>query len=125
MTTDALNRNCLSCLKPLKGRSDKKFCDDYCRNIHNNKANAKEVPFIRRVNNLLRRNRSILEELYTPGSSTRVRREALLQLGFHFQYITHREIGNRGQACLFCYDYGYAELGNDRFLILKKKKERN
>ena len=23
---------CLTCNKPVKGRTDKKFCDDYCRN---------------------------------------------------------------------------------------------
>ena len=30
------NKKCLSCGKLLKGRVDKKFCDDYCRNNYNN-----------------------------------------------------------------------------------------
>jgi hypothetical protein len=75
------------------------------------------------VNNQLRRNRKILEELHASGERTRVTKEALLQLGFHFKYVTHRETGSKGQPCLFCYDYGYAELGNDRFLVMKKKRQ--
>jgi predicted nucleic acid-binding Zn ribbon protein len=121
MITETATRHCLSCSKPLRGRSDKKFCDDYCRNSHNNKTNAEHNTYIRRVNNLLRRNRKILEELHVPGERTRVTKEALIQLGFHFKYATHRETGSRGQACLFCYDYGYADLGNDRFIVLKRK----
>ena len=27
---------CTLCSKTLKGRSDKKFCDDYCRSAYNN-----------------------------------------------------------------------------------------
>jgi hypothetical protein len=29
-------KTCLFCEKPVKGRSDKKFCDDYCRAAYNN-----------------------------------------------------------------------------------------
>jgi len=29
-------RKCLHCDHVLKGRTDKKFCDDYCRNTYNN-----------------------------------------------------------------------------------------
>lgn len=121
MITETSTRNCLNCSKPLRGRSDKKFCDDYCRNNHHNKTNAEDNIFIRRVNNLLRRNRKILEELHASGERTRITKEDLTQLGFHFKYVTHRETGSKGQACLFCYDYGYAELGNDCFLVLKRK----
>ena len=32
-------RKCLECGTVLKGRSDKKFCSDYCRNTYNNKVN--------------------------------------------------------------------------------------
>ncbi len=28
---------CLTCRKPIKGRSDKKFCDSACRNTFNNR----------------------------------------------------------------------------------------
>ncbi len=31
-------KTCLTCGAPLIGRVDKKFCDDYCRSMYNNKA---------------------------------------------------------------------------------------
>jgi len=39
----AENKTCLACGKILKGRVDKKFCDDYCRNNYNNLQKAKEA----------------------------------------------------------------------------------
>ena len=32
-------RECLECREPVKGRVDKKFCSDYCRNAYNNNVN--------------------------------------------------------------------------------------
>ncbi|WP_315824342.1 hypothetical protein [Paraflavitalea speifideaquila] len=55
-------RNCPACGKPVKGRADKRFCDDYCRNNYNNQLNSDSVNYVRNVNNILRRNRRILEE---------------------------------------------------------------
>jgi len=34
--TIALLRHCRHCSKPVKGRTDKKFCSDGCRNAYNN-----------------------------------------------------------------------------------------
>ena len=60
---ETLNRLCLECGKSLKGRCDKKFCDDYCRNAYNNKAKIEENSFVRNINRTLQRNRRVLEEL--------------------------------------------------------------
>jgi len=49
-------RLCLACNEPLMGRSDKKFCDDQCRNDYNNKLNSDE-------NNFMRKNRKILKAI--------------------------------------------------------------
>ena len=35
-------KTCKTCEKPIKGRSDKKYCNDYCRSIHHNKNNKKK-----------------------------------------------------------------------------------
>ena len=60
------SRKCLVCGKPLKGRSDKKFCDDYCRSSYNNDLKSAANNYIRNVNNALGKNRRILESLL-PG----------------------------------------------------------
>ena len=64
----AETKNCLSCGKLLKGRVDKKFCDDYCRNNYNNQLKARSgySAYVRSINNTLLKNRKILEAIL-PG----------------------------------------------------------
>ena len=57
------DRTCIECGRSFQGRSDKKFCTDACRNHFNNKQNADQMNYIRSVNNTLRKNRRILENL--------------------------------------------------------------
>ena len=76
-------KTCLQCRKDLHGRSDKKFCDDYCRNNFNNQLKAHTNNFVRNVNNALGKNRRILEELL-PGEKDKANttKQRLLQHGF-------------------------------------------
>ena len=81
------NRECLECKEPLKGRVDKKFCSDYCRNSYNNQVNKDSKNLIRNINNRLRKNYKILSELNTSGK-TKVTRTKLYDKGFDFQFFT-------------------------------------
>ncbi|MBI3139980.1 MAG: hypothetical protein HYZ15_15490 [Sphingobacteriales bacterium] len=119
-------RACQACGNTLRGRADKKFCNDYCRNHFNNELKAKRgySPCIRNINTLLLRNRKILAEVLTEtGETVKARRDKLLQLGFHFKYLTHHTTTRTGKIIYYCYDYGYRPLENDCFLIVKKKEE--
>src|SRR5437868_6469308 len=98
------NRSCLQCGKALKGRSDKKFCDDYCRNNYNNQLKANSNSYIRNINNTLGKNRRILEGfLPQSGEMSKVTKEKLLQHGFSFKYFTHTYTSKRGSTYIFCY----------------------
>lgn len=115
-------KNCLACGDPLRGRSDKKFCDDQCRNQHNNqqKARRSNNPSIKTINQTLLRNREILESLLPEGGqSARISRERLQQEGFLFKYMTHALTNNRGKTFYYCYDYGYRPLQNDGYLLVR------
>jgi predicted nucleic acid-binding Zn ribbon protein len=57
------NRNCPACGKPLNGRVDKRFCDDYCRNGYNNQLKSASNNLVRNINNALGKNRRILKSL--------------------------------------------------------------
>lgn len=119
-------RTCLACERALKGRSDKKFCNDYCRNNYNNVQKAKNnySPAIRNINNALLKNRKVLGAVLAGGEETaRADREQLLELGFRFKYITHTYTTKTGREYYYCYDYGYLPLDNDRFLIVRTKEE--
>jgi len=119
-------KTCLTCSKPLKGRSDKKFCDDYCRNNYNNQQKAKGnySSYVRNINNTLLRNRKVLESIL-PGTeeTAKANREKLQRLGFNFKYLTHTYLTKTGKTYFYCYDYGYLPLDNDWYLIVKRKEE--
>jgi hypothetical protein len=116
------SRNCQSCGDKLKGRIDKKFCDDYCRNNYNNRQKKAEGynNLIRLINGTLLKNRRILESIITEETA-KTHREKLLAMGFQFKYLTHTYLTRSGKLYSYCYDYGYLPIGNDWFLVVKKK----
>ncbi len=117
-------RNCLACGKTLKGRSDKKFCDDYCRNNYNNQLKSADSGVVRLINNALAKNRRIMQALLPPDKETaKANRDQLLLKGFSFNYITHVYTTKTGKSYYYCYDYGYLPLDNDWFLIVRKREE--
>lgn len=124
MTPAADFKTCLSCGEKLKGRIDKKFCDDYCRNNFNNqqKSMARNSPVVRNINSKLLRNRKILQSILIDNTA-KATREKLLGLGFQFKYLTHTYLTRSGKLYSYCYDYGYLPLGNEWYLVVKRKEE--
>jgi predicted nucleic acid-binding Zn ribbon protein len=122
---EATTRLCLTCGKPLKGRLDKKFCDDACRNTFNNQQNSDQNNFVRNINNILRKNRRLLEEQIPEGEEMKkIQREKLASAGFNFKYHTHQYQNQKGQIYFFSYEYGYLPLeSGDWLLIVKRKAE--
>src|SRR5260221_10522836 len=108
------SKDCITCGKPLRGRADKKFCNDNCRNNFNNQLKAGNNNYIRNINNALRKNRRILEEALTKkDGKSKTKKEKLLQKGFYLKYCTHTYTNNRGNTYFFCYEYGYLPMDND------------
>jgi predicted nucleic acid-binding Zn ribbon protein len=119
-------KKCLSCGKQLKGRIDKKFCDDYCRNTYNNQQKAKgsHSAYVRNINNALLKNRKILETILPDTEETaRANKEKLQRLGFQFKYLTHTYTTKTGKTYFYSYVFGYLPLDNDWYLIVKRKEE--
>jgi hypothetical protein len=117
-------KTCLECSKTLKGRLDKKFCDEACRNVYNNKLNSDSNTYVRNLTNILRRNRRLLEESLQPNEEmTKIPRVKLLEKGFQFKYLTHTYTNKKGNTYYFCFEYGYLPLEGDWLLIVKRKEE--
>lgn len=112
-------RACLECGDVVKGRIDKKFCSDYCRNSYNNKVNKDSKNLIRNINNRLRKNYKILSELNSSGK-TKVTRTRLYDKGFDFQLFTSIYTTKAGKTYFYIYDEGYLALENDFFLFIKR-----
>lgn len=119
-------KNCLSCKKILKGRIDKKFCDDYCRNNYNNqlKSNNQNIAYVKHINNTLLKNRKILDSIFPDNEELlKITQQKLLDKGFVFKYHTHTYKNKKNQVYYFCYDYGYLMLENNWLLVVKRKEE--
>lgn len=108
---------CENCGKPLFGRTDKKFCNDSCRNEFNRKkrtaqqiAEYEKLPEIFKI---IRRNHAILKtyqlEQTEPGAMISVNRSELLHRGYHFKFFTSLHRDSTGQLWKFCFDYGIKE----------------
>ena len=123
MISEAPLKTCQACNKSIRGRTDKKFCDDYCRNAFNNKIKADSNNTVRNINNALRKNRRILQELLPINEKMiKTNMEKLLERGFLFKYITHTYTNPKGNVYNFCFEYGYLPLENNSFLIVKQKE---
>lgn len=117
-------KTCLQCERTLKGRSDKKFCDDYCRATYNNELKGAANNYMRNVNNALGKNRRILESLIPAGEQkVKIKLDKLLHQGFQFKYCTHIYTNHKGNAYQFCYEYGYLPLENNWYLVVKRDEE--
>lgn len=110
---------CLECGDVIKGRADKKFCDDQCRSNFNNKVNSDSTAEMRNINNVLRKNRRILESVVKEDGKGRISKQKLIDLGFNFKHITQTHTTAKGTMYKLCYDYGYTAVENDFIMVLK------
>ncbi len=98
---------CIQCKKVMTGRSDKKFCDDGCRNSYHNRRYGRKTVSIKQVNSILRKNRRILQ-VFIPGNDTiHVPKRSLESKGFDFRFFTGMEKKGR-KTLMYCYDVGYS-----------------
>lgn len=121
--TITIKKECLACGKTLHGRADKKFCNDYCRNAYNNNLKSATSTVVRNINNILLKNRRILQAVLGEGEMQKIPKEKLLQQGFQFKYLTHTYVNKKGNVYTFCYEYGYLPLEHDLYLVVKRNEK--
>jgi hypothetical protein len=114
-----MERLCLDCRAPIKGRTDKKFCGDICRSNFNNALKAADYGSLKQINFVLKQNRKILKEK-NPDGMIKINREALIKRGFDFDYHTHTCTNQKGETYFYCYEYGYLIVSGDEVLLVKK-----
>lgn len=102
---------CQQCQAVVHGRTDKKFCNDLCRNNFHNDRRRERTDGYRKVVASLQHNRGVLHDLMRQGKTVASLHQ-LEELGFNGTYHTHtRMIADR--QCFYCYEYGYEIVGGD------------
>ena len=117
-------KKCLECGTLIKGRADKKFCSDTCRNAYNNREHRDVNNLIRNTNRVLSKNRKILVQM-NPSGKTKTTRDILVGKGFNFEYFTSIYETKKGGRYFFCYDQGYIFLDPQTIALVKKLEDLN
>lgn len=115
------NRFCLNCGLPVFGRTDKKYCDDHCRNEFHNGQAATNARITRSAHRNLRRNYEILSGVLEAGVCE-VAKDELLVYGFNSRSMTEMELREDGTMLYGVYDIHYFEKAN-RMIELYRKSE--
>jgi len=117
---DSDKKQCYYCGKSILGRVDKKFCDDYCRNSHNNQRRMGDSAEVKNIMGYLKINRNILEKILVDGiEKVKIPKERLHLLGYHFKYHTHTYINWKGNVYTYSFEYGYVEMEGGWILVVR------
>lgn len=112
---------CLHCNSKIIGRSDKKYCSIHCKSAHQYQKRKSEEVLYYKIDKQLKTNRKILKAYNKSGMST-VRKEKLLSEGFDPNYFTHYWKNHKQQVYLFCFEYGFLVLNENKkkkYLLIK------
>jgi hypothetical protein len=75
---------------------------------------------MRRINNILRKNRRILEKLNPDGKKT-LDGITMAEEGFNFHYYTNIYTTKKGSQYIFCYDQGYLKMDDNQYMLVHKQ----
>ena len=110
---------CENCGDSINGRSDKKFCNDYCRNAFNNKLSNGSAQQTRPIIAALIKNRRILQEAFKKNDGELLDKKTLAILGFDPRYCTeHKQIN--GENYYFSFDVGFKDCENGQIRLLSR-----
>ncbi len=109
---------CLFCGATLYGRSDKKYCDDLCRNNHHRKNDEGTLMIVKKVNGMLSRNREILKSL-SKSNRTLVGKCELQNRGFDFELVTSVHKTKRNEEYRIVYDYAYKFVDENEVILIR------
>lgn len=112
---------CLCCGATIRGRADKKYCNDHCRSNYNYSLTSSDNSnLVRLVNNTLKKNRGILQMLNVNGK-TKVWKKSLIAKGFDFGYHTNIYETEKRSLYYFCYDMGYLLINDVEVLLVARE----
>lgn len=105
-----MNNSCRNCGATIRGRIDKKFCDDSCRSAFHNQVNGEMTSVMRNTHRMLRRNWKILTRHFNRGEYV-LDYDRIHQEGFNANLVTGYVL-EESRIKYRCYEYTF-ELSPD------------
>lgn len=112
-------KTCLACQGELRGRIDKKYCDQNCRNAYHNDRYRNQNKHLHLVNKNLSKNHRILEELAL-NEVNEISLPVLKAMGFQLSYFTSMVNDEQEGLLFFIYDMCYQQFGNE--IVIKVRE---
>ena len=104
-----MERKCMNptCMRPILGRSDKRYCCDQCRSAHfNDKKKDNDLSLVSLIPKIQKQNREILMVIYNKyGDHAKVSKNYLLMIGYNFVYQTHSMMDYNGGYYQCCFEF--------------------
>jgi hypothetical protein len=109
---------CLECGEILSGRLGQKFCSVYCKSSYHYKNYKEKQPTTYvKIDYQLKHNRRILKSYNISGQS-QIKKEKLVAEGFDFKYYTHTWKAKNGNIYHFCYEFGFRDLEDGKYMLI-------
>ena len=116
-------RKCLMCKSPFRGRTDKKYCTTRCKSTYHKKLSAHTHRATRKIDKILHRNRSILQELLGKRvNAKQVAKEDLDAKGFSFTHFTGCHRNTQNKMIYFVYDFSWMRFSDNNLYIKRIRK---
>ena len=117
-------RKCIMCKSFFRGRSDKKFCTITCKSTYHKKLSAHTHRATKKVDKILHRNRSILQELMGKKVDVlQISREVLDAKKFSYDHITGYHKNSMNKVVHYVYDFSWV-IFSDKNLLVKRLNKR-
>jgi hypothetical protein len=115
-----MKNECQQCGKPIRGRTDKKFCDATCKNAFNFTKRRNTRNEVKEIDSYLHRNREILATLMGESKKEMFDRTVLSRAKFRWEYMTGIYKNKQGKWYHLVYDYAWMEFTDQQILVVRK-----
>lgn len=116
-----MTKCCKHCGEEIQGRSDKLFCNPYCKsNFHYSQNKEEPDSMYKKIEKQLNKNRKLLQFYNQSGKAT-IRKEKLIEAGFNPRLMTHYWKNSKNEVYFFCFEMGFRELkekNNEKYLLI-------
>lgn len=113
------SKECQHCGKEFKGRSNKKFCSNVCKNNFHNEVYRRSNKIVVDLDKKLHKNRSVLKDMFEVYRSSPISLDILKARGFDENFHTHTFNAPSGDRYVMVYEVGFKKSFDGQVQIIE------